>query len=187
LPPPMAHGRPLTTENDARLPAGCCTTGVRASRPTGEAGRSAAAALDGPLPRTWHRSAASPGPSCSTGDGRDARRYRETGDGRREAGKMRKPSGGSSHCEMHPEGSRFLPVSRFPSPASRPFPASRLVATQCRRRIDRRRAARGDPAGHDTHERDEPDDDDVGPRVRRAHAEQESLQEVRHGERAGHA
>ena len=32
---------------------------------------------------------------------------------------MRKPSGCSSRCEMHPEGSRFLLVSRFPFPVSR--------------------------------------------------------------------
>ena len=87
------------------------------------------------------------------------------------------PSGCLSIPNERPEGFRLYPL---PSP----HPYSLI---ECRRRIDRRRAARGDPAGHDSHERDEPDDDDVGPRVRRAHAEQERLQEVRHGERAGHA
>jgi len=39
-----------------------------------------------------------------------------TGDGRRATGKMRKPSGGSSRVERPPEGARFLPVARRPSP-----------------------------------------------------------------------
>src|SRR4029453_4065116 len=56
-----------------------------------------------------------PGRSRSSGSGK-----RESGIGNRESGDG-KPSGGSSRMERPPEGSRFLPASRVPSPASRQF------------------------------------------------------------------
>src|SRR6476646_2803550 len=60
--------------------------------------------------------------SRETGDSREA------GDGRRETGKMRKPSGCLTLREWPPEGSRFLPASRLPSPASRLSLVSRFPA-----------------------------------------------------------
>ena len=101
----------------------------------------------------------------------------ETGDGRRV--RCENPRDISSGEKSIPRVLRLpSPVSRLPSPVSRlPSPVSRLVP-QRHRRIDRRRAARGNPARHDTDQRDEPDDGDVRPRVGRAHTEQERLQEV---------
>jgi len=54
---PMVRGRPPTTGNGVRLLAGCCTTGLRPSRPTGGAGRSAGPALDGSSREARRRSA----------------------------------------------------------------------------------------------------------------------------------